>query len=131
MELSPNVIIASVVAITVAVLVIRWARRNEAAPPVEPHAPLPSRKTATPLTKDPLVDWLLERAFEQTGVRLADDPLVRNRIADAAAMAVDQLRDGRTVTISLPFLTADEQGPKHFNVELKRNADSTFEQLGG
>ena len=75
----------------------------------------------------PLVNWWLDRASEQTGVRVADDPLARQRIVDAAVKAMEDLRTGGTATISLPFLTADARGPKHFGIQFKRNPDSTFE----
>jgi len=39
------------------------------------------------------------------------------------------LRADGSATISLPFLVADAGGPKHFNVQFKRNMDSTFELL--
>ena len=76
---------------------------------------------------DPLVNWLLDRAFEQTGISVADDALARDRIAQAAAKATEDLRTHGSATISLPFLAADAQGPKHFSVRFKRNLDSTFE----
>lgn len=76
---------------------------------------------------DALVNWLLDRATEQTGVALADDALARDRIAQAAVKAMEDLRAYGTATISLPFLVADAQGPKHFDVEFKQNVDSTFE----
>ena len=74
-----------------------------------------------------LVNWLLDRAFEQTGVSVADDPLARDRIVQAAVKAAEDLRAGGSATISLPFLVADARGPRHFSVQFKRNPDSTFE----
>jgi molecular chaperone DnaK len=67
-----------------------------------------------------LIDWLLSRAFEQTGVKVADDPMARQRIGEAAQKAVEELRFQASVTVSLPFLTADAKGPKHFQVQLTR-----------
>jgi molecular chaperone DnaK len=75
----------------------------------------------------PLVQWLLDRASEQIGARVSDDPLARERIVQAAVKAMEDLRAGGSATISLPFLTADAQGPRHFDVRFKRNLDSTFE----
>ena len=135
MELSQAVVIAVVVGAVVSVVLIRWTRRGEAAAPVDrPSAPAtPVRSTATAAREQresqTLVNWLLERASEQTGVNLAHDALARERIVKAAAQATEDLRAG-SATISLPFLTADERGPHHFNIEFKRNPDSTFEVEG-
>jgi hypothetical protein len=129
-ELTPGVVILVAVVAVGSFVLIRWARRHEAAPPVEaPNAPVRSSTIAAREAREsqPLVNWLLDRAFEQTGVRVADDALARERIVQAAVQAVEDLRTGEPATISLPYLTADAQGPKHFNVRIKRNPDSTFE----
>ena len=67
-----------------------------------------------------VIDWLLSQAFEQTGIRVADDKLAYERIVDAARKAVQALKTQKTVTISLPFLTADPSGPKHLEAHLTR-----------
>ncbi len=69
-----------------------------------------------------VVGWLLSQAFEQTGVKVADDKLAYQRIVEAAQKALDQLKTQNSVTISLPFLTADASGPKHFETRLTREA---------
>ena len=133
MEVTPGVAIVVVVVAVAAFALIRWMSRHEAAAPEQaPHTPVSSNKVsaADERASQPLVNWLLERASEQTGVRVADDNLARERIVEAAVKAMEQLRAGRVTTISLPFLTADASGPKHFNVEIKRNPDSTFELQG-
>ena len=133
MELTPGVVILVAVVAVVSFALIRWGRRHEAAPPVKaPHTPVRSNAMAAREESEshPLVHWLLDRAFEQTGVRVADDALARERIAQAAVKAMGDLRAGGSATISLPFLTADARGPKHFNVQFKRNPDSTFELQG-
>jgi molecular chaperone DnaK len=58
---------------------------------------------------------------------VADDALARERIAQAAVKAMEELRTDGSATVSLPFLTADAQGPRHFSVRVKRNPDSSFE----
>lgn len=133
MELTPGVVIVVAVVAVVSVALIRWGRRHEAAPPVKAtRTPVRSNTMAAREESEsqPLVNWLLDRAFEQTGVRVADDALARERIAQAAVKAMGDLRAGGSATISLPFLTADAGGPKHFNVQFKRNPDSTFELQG-
>jgi hypothetical protein len=67
-----------------------------------------------------VVDWLLTQAFEQTGVRVADEPLAYQRIAEAAQKAMRDLQTQEVASISLPFLTADANGPKHFEARLTR-----------
>ena len=76
--------------------------------------PAPDRKT------EAVVRWLLSQAFEQTGVRVADDELAYGRIVEAAAKAVEHLKEQEEASISLPFLTADETGPKHFETQVTR-----------
>ena len=130
MELTPGVVIVVAVVAVLTFVLSRWGRRHEAAPPVEGRGtPLRSNTMAAKEDREsnPLVNWLLDRALEQTGVRVADDALARERIAQAAVKAMEDLRAGGSATISLPFLTADAGGPKHFNVQFKRNPDSTFE----
>jgi hypothetical protein len=129
-ELTPGVVITFAVVVVVAFVVIRWSRRHEAAPPVDaPGTPVRSNMMAARDAREsePLVHWLLDRASEQTGARVADDPLARQRIVEAAVKAMEELRTGGSASISLPFLIADARGPKHFHVEFKRNRDSTFE----
>jgi hypothetical protein len=67
-----------------------------------------------------VVDWLLNQASVQTGMRLVDDPMVYERISKAAEKAMRELFAQEAVTISLPFLTADGNGPKHFQTQLTR-----------
>ncbi|HVG24785.1 MAG TPA: hypothetical protein VND45_11570 [Thermoanaerobaculia bacterium] len=123
MELTPTVVIAIAVIATLAFVLIRRARRAEAAAPVNaPRAPL-----GTTSESGPLNEWLLDRAFEQTGFRVADDPLARQRVQAAAVKAMDELRTHGFAEISLPFLIADATGPKHFNVRFKRTAGANFE----
>jgi molecular chaperone DnaK len=67
-----------------------------------------------------LINWLLTQAFEQTGVRVADEPLAYQRIVEAAHKAMQELKTRDGVVISLPFLTADANGPKHFEIRVTR-----------
>lgn len=130
MELTPGVVVIVAVVAVLSFALILWGRRHEAAPPSEaPNTPVRSNTMGTreERASQPLVNWLLERAFEQTGIRVADDALARERIAQAAVKAMEELRARGSATISLPFLTADARGPRHFNIQFKRKADSTFE----
>lgn len=88
-------------------------------PAVPPEQRLPMRRVSDREVRA-VVDWLLSQAFEQTGVRVADDKLAYDRIVEAAQKAIQALKTQKTVTISLPFLTADTSGPKHLEAQLSR-----------
>lgn len=94
------------------------------APPAKQEKPAPQ---ATPVARGDedrqiraITDWLLTQAFEQTGIRVADEPLAYQRISEAAQKAARDLKTQAAVSISLPFLTADASGPKHFEIRLTR-----------
>ena len=88
-------------------------------PALSTKQPAPMKRTSDRETRA-VVDWLLSQAFEQTGIRVADDKLAYDRIVDAAQKAVQGLKKQERVTISLPFLTADASGPKHLEAQLSR-----------
>jgi Hsp70 protein len=67
-----------------------------------------------------VVTWLLSQAFEQTGVKVADDKMAFQRIVEAADKAVRELKTQPVANISLPYLTADASGPKHVEARLTR-----------
>jgi len=128
--------------LTVAVIVVgvayglgRWLRAQDKAAPRRPvdakarfnTAPKPEKSAARqslPASDErqlqAVVDWLLTQAFEQTGVRVADEPLAYQRITEAAQKAMRDLQTQEVTSISLPFLTADANGPKHFEARLTR-----------
>jgi hypothetical protein len=82
--------------------------------PVAATLPMPDREVRV------VVNWLLSQAFEQTGIRVADDKLAYERIVEAAHKAVQALKTQDAIDISLPFLTADASGPKHLEARLTR-----------
>ena len=98
------------------------ARFTTAAKPDKPAAPAakPSLPASEERQLQAVVDWLLTQAFEQTGVRVADEPLAYQRITEAARKAMRELQTQEVASISLPFLTADANGPKHFEARLTR-----------
>jgi molecular chaperone DnaK len=65
-----------------------------------------------------VVEWLLAEFREQTGVEGGEDPVVRARMRDAAEKARMALSSQKDVVIHLPYLAADEAGPKHLQVKL-------------
>jgi len=88
-------------------------------PALAAKPPVPLRRVTDRETRA-VIEWLLSQAFEQTGIRVADDKLAYDRIVEAAQKAIQGLKSQKTVTISLPFLTADANGPKHLEAQLSR-----------
>jgi molecular chaperone DnaK len=73
-----------------------------------------------------LVRWLIDNFREQEGIDLSADKMALQRLREAAEKAKIELSSMLTTTINLPFITADETGPKHLEVELTR---ARFEEL--
>jgi molecular chaperone DnaK len=73
-----------------------------------------------------IVDHLAETFQKENGIDLRNDPQALQRLFEAAEKAKVELSSVTQTTISLPFVTADANGPKHLNTTLMR---STFEQL--
>lgn len=65
-----------------------------------------------------MVEWLLEEFREQTGVDGAADPVVRARMRDVAERTRIALSDAKETEVHLPYLAADEAGPKHLQTKL-------------
>jgi molecular chaperone DnaK len=63
---------------------------------------------------------VLGRASEQTGVRVADQPVAPERIREAVEKALRELAAQPAASISRRFLMADKSGPKHFEISLAR-----------
>lgn len=130
MEVTPGIVVAVVAAVVLAFILVRRGRRGEPPAPVDQHvrrAPGNTISASDERMSEPLVMWLLQRASEETGIPLMNDPLARKRITEAALKAMEELRTEASATVSLPFLAADAKGPRHFTVRVKRNSDSTFE----
>ena len=73
-----------------------------------------------------IVDWLADQFQKENGIDLRKDPQALQRLFEAAEKAKVELSAVTQTTISLPFITADANGPKHLNTTLMR---STFEQI--
>jgi molecular chaperone DnaK len=113
----------------VGIILIRWIRAQEAAPPAEFRVTPTTTNTMVgdERSSQALAALLLDRASEEFEVSLIDDVLVRQRIAQAAARAMNDLHADGSATVSLPFLVADAKGPKHFEVRVIRKPDGTLE----
>jgi molecular chaperone DnaK len=73
-----------------------------------------------------IVDWLADQFQKENGIDLRKDPQALQRLFEASEKAKVELSAVTQTTISLPFITADANGPKHLNTTLMR---STFEQI--
>ncbi|MDX9720434.1 MAG: molecular chaperone DnaK [Myxococcota bacterium] len=68
-----------------------------------------------------IIDWLIAEFKRETGIDVAKDKLVLQRLKDAAEKAKIELSTIPETEVNLPFLTADASGPKHLNVRLSRS----------
>ena len=75
-----------------------------------------------------LIDYLVKEFKTSTGIDVSKDAMAMQRLKEAAEKAKIELSSAQATDINLPFLTADQSGPKHLNVSLNR---SKFEQLIG
>ena len=70
---------------------------------------------------DRIVNWMAETfAKENGGINLKTDKMALQRLKDAAEKAKIELSGVMSSNISLPFITADATGPKHFEATLTR-----------
>src|ERR1700685_2911202 len=67
-----------------------------------------------------VMDWLIAEFKKDTGIDVANDKMVVQRLKDAAEQAKIELSNVQETTINLPFLTADASGPKHLQKQLTR-----------
>ncbi len=73
-----------------------------------------------------VVDWLAEEFKKQNGIDLKTDRQALQRLTEAAERAKIELSSRLETTINLPFITADQTGPKHLEMTLTR---AKFESL--
>lgn len=75
-----------------------------------------------------IVDFLVSEFKKESGIDLASDKQALQRVRDAAEKAKVELSTALETEISLPYITADQSGPKHLQQKLTR---APFEQLIG
>jgi molecular chaperone DnaK len=75
-----------------------------------------------------IVNWLAEQFLEREGIDLRKDRQALQRLTEAAEKAKIELSGVATSEISLPFITATQDGPKHIETRLSR---SQFESMCG
>jgi molecular chaperone DnaK len=73
-----------------------------------------------------VMDYLVAEFRKDQGIDLTKDPMAMQRLREAAEKAKIELSSSQSTDINLPYVTADQSGPKHMNVKLSR---AKFEQL--
>jgi molecular chaperone DnaK len=73
-----------------------------------------------------VIGWLVDEFKKDQGIDLSKDPMALQRLKEAAEKAKMELSTTTQSEINLPFITADQSGPKHLNMTLGR---AKFEQL--
>jgi len=73
-----------------------------------------------------IVDWLAEEFRKDNGIDLKTDRQALQRLTEAAERAKIELSSRLETTVNLPFITADQTGPKHLEMQLTR---ARFESL--
>ncbi len=73
-----------------------------------------------------LINWLVTEFKKDQGIDLSKDAMALQRLKEAAEKAKMELSSTQQTDINLPFITADQSGPKHLNMSITR---AKFEQL--
>src|SRR5580700_669496 len=73
-----------------------------------------------------IIDYLADEFRKEQGIDLRNDKLALQRLKEAAEKAKIELSSSVQTDVNLPFITADQHGPKHLNIKLSR---SKLEQL--
>ena len=67
-----------------------------------------------------IIDYLFQQFKKDTGMTVGEDPMVMQRVREAAEKAKIELSSALETEVNLPFLTADATGPKHMQLKLTR-----------
>jgi molecular chaperone DnaK len=73
-----------------------------------------------------IIEYLVAEFRKDQGIDLSKDPMAMQRLREAAEKAKVELSGSQQTDINLPFVTADQSGPKHLNMKLTR---AKLEQL--
>ena len=73
-----------------------------------------------------IIDWIIAEFKKSDGIDLGKDRMALQRLKEAAEKAKMELSTVMETDINLPFITADQTGPKHLQMKLTR---AKFEQL--
>lgn len=67
-----------------------------------------------------IIDWLASEFQKESGFDLRKDKQAMQRLKEAAEKAKIELSSTMTTNVNLPFITADQDGPKHLDLNLTR-----------
>ncbi|MBX3498795.1 MAG: Hsp70 family protein [Alphaproteobacteria bacterium] len=130
-------LILAAVVVVAAAMALRALRRprNEVVAAAPPKAPAPpggekrwdmapegvsAGRYAADTTRNAqigaLAEWLIRRATKDTGIDLAADRMAVTRIAEAAGKAWPELQEQGRARITLPYIAADREGPRHIDL---------------
>jgi len=73
-----------------------------------------------------IIDYLVDEFKKDQGIDLSGDAMAMQRLKEAAEKAKIELSSTQETDVNLPFVTADQSGPKHMNIKLTR---AKFEQM--
>lgn len=73
-----------------------------------------------------VIDWMIEEFKKEQGIDLSKDKMALQRLKEAAEKAKIELSSVVNTNINLPFITADQTGPKHLDMTLSR---AKFEEM--
>lgn len=73
-----------------------------------------------------ILRWMIEEFKKDQGIDLANDKMALQRLKEAAEKAKIELSSMSETDINLPFITADQSGPKHLQMKLSR---AKFDQM--
>ena len=73
-----------------------------------------------------ITDYMIADFKTKEGIDLSNDKMALQRLREAAEKAKKELSSSTTTNINLPFITANETGPKHFEMDLTR---AKFDEL--
>jgi molecular chaperone DnaK len=73
-----------------------------------------------------VIEWMIAEFKKETGIDLTSDKMALQRLKEAAEKAKIELSTSSNSDINLPFITADQSGPKHLQMSLTR---ARFEQM--
>jgi len=75
-----------------------------------------------------LIDWMTGEFRRETGIDLSRDRMAMQRLKEAAEKAKIELSSAQATSINLPFITADQSGPRHLSYSITR---AKLEALAG
>lgn len=73
-----------------------------------------------------ILEWLISEFKKDQGIDLKNDKMALQRLKEAAEKAKIELSSAQETEINLPFITADQSGPKHLQIKLTR---AKFDQM--